>query len=371
MHATSVRPLSSLSIALTAITLGSVLTLGCRSSQETEAESAVVEAKLLHASGVCLARVTQIEELNEIPSDGDHWFKVSLQPIQSSGVTLPYLYIVKERGGHFPPELMATSREGPSVLKYDSLRVGEKHWFIFSNDVDPSQYPPQVAGWWPHRNRDVPQAVKRAVADDRFRYSPQWDSTLNVVYEAQANKKRAHFKIQVRDADSLGLDAIYMQAELSGQITELKLVHWNNWPEFEAPTDQDFGYLVLDFVGELLDGNSFQLEPATYPQRILWNPLTGDRLGHWIYSPQKPSLLMAFQQYLPSGETRSESRFELLTDGGKTAGADTDAWYRKTTIHYEDDKAVSKAIFRHQYIHTGEENGNSSYYWEPVAPAMK
>jgi hypothetical protein len=366
MNTPHIRPLVSLLIPISAITLGSTLTVGCRPPQESGPESIAIEASLLHASGVCLARVTQIEEFNEIPSDGDHWFKVSLQPIQSSGITLPYLYVVKEQGGNFPPELMNASRDGPSVLKYDSLRVGEKHWFIFSNDVDLWQYPPQVAGWWPHRDRDVPQAVKRAVAEDRFRNSPQWDPTLNVVYEPQKDTKQDNFTVKVRDADSLASDAIYMQATFRGQITELKLAHWNNWPEFEPPTDQEFGFLVLDFVGELPDGNSFQLKPGIYPQRILWNPLTGDPLGHWIYSPQKPSLLMAYQQYRSSGQKVIESRFELLTVGGKMVGSDSDAWYRKTTTRYEDNKPVAESTFRHQYIHTGEENADSSYYWEPI-----
>ncbi len=368
MNTTVIRPLATLFTSLAAMILGSSLTLGCRPPQESETESAAIEAKLLRASGVCLARVTEIEELNEIPSDGDHWFKVTLQPIQSSGMTLPFLYLVKEHGGHLPPEAINTSREGPCVLRYDSLQVGEKHWFLFSNDVDRSQYPPQVAGWWRHRDRDVPQAIKRAVTEDRFRHSPQWDPALNVVYESQESPKKSTFGVQVRDADSLASNAIYIQAELEGQLTQLQLAHWNNWPEFEPPADQDFHFLVIDFVGELREGHSFQTKSGTYPQRILWNPLTGDRLGHWVYSPQKRSLLVAYQQHLPSGQKIIESRFELLTDGGKMVGADTDAWYRKTTIRYQDGKPVTEATFRHQYIHTGDENSDASYYWEPVLP---
>ena len=339
--------------------------LGCQIHSESEEERRAVEQTLLRASGVCQARVAQVEEFNEIPSDGDHWFKVTLKPLRSSGTTLPFLYVVKERGGHLPPEAMATSREGPTVLKHDSLRAGEKHWFIFSNDDDTTKYPPQVAGWWPEKRGRIPGALKEAVRQDRFQHAPQWDSKLNLVYEVQADAGQSSFEVKVREADSLEPKDVLMTAQLVGQCQKIQLSHWNNWPEFETPDDEDFDFLIVDFEGELSRSPSFPHETGTYPQRMLWDPLSGHRLAHWVYLPNSPTLLLNFKQFSPSGDLRIEAIFDFVT---REAGPENEDQpeYRKIVNRYERDKVTSSVEFRHLYIHTEQDTSNSSYYWEPV-----
>ncbi|MBT5018704.1 MAG: hypothetical protein HON04_08150, partial [Planctomicrobium sp.] len=163
------------------------------------------EEILLRASGACLAKISKLEELDERPSDGDHHVKAWLEPIEESGFVPEFLYLVVEYGGLRPVEDMEELAQREMILRHDSLKVGEQHWFVFSDDFDSSKYPSKVAGWWRHEDGTVPQDVIAAIENDRFKSMPHWDETMNIVFSAAQND--GNIDVLIREADSESADA--------------------------------------------------------------------------------------------------------------------------------------------------------------------
>jgi len=146
-----------------------LILIGCGNSQKTHPSSPVsAENLLLPASGACLAKISKLEEFDERPSDGDHYVKAWLDPIEVSGEVPDFLYLVIDYGGMRPAEVLDELEQREMVLRHDSLQSGERHWFVFSEYYDSSKFPIGVAGWWKYDDGNVPHDVVEAVASDRF-----------------------------------------------------------------------------------------------------------------------------------------------------------------------------------------------------------
>lgn len=328
-----------------------------------------VEPMLLHASGACLARISRLEERDERPSDGDHWVKASLDVSQSSGKVPEFLYLMVEPGGLRPPPLEGELEEKltPTVLRHDSLQVGEQHWFVFSEHYDSAKYPPNVAGWWPYDAGTVPRDVIAAIESDRFHGNPVWDPNLNVVYEAYSDREEKTVRIVVRDADSLDDEAIRFDKTISGKLSFLQLQHWAWSYEMDWPQDERLHAVYLGVVGDLPDNNRFQQPAGTYRIQYAFDLETGRLLAAWIAANQEIWLMRAFQQYdRKTGELVTDMQFDLLESGGLTAGGESENWYRRVVRRFEQGKLISDQVFRHEYIKTGKERIYSSSGWLPV-----
>ena len=76
----------------------------------------------------------------------------------------------------------------------------------------------------------------------------------------------------------------------------------------------------------------------------------------------------AFQQYdTKTDDLRVKMIFDLLDSGGRAAGAETEAWYRKTVETFLDGKLTDTQQYRHQSISTGLEPIYSSTGWIPLS----
>jgi hypothetical protein len=347
---------------------GSCLCSACQKPASTghPGKSASVEPILLHASGACLATISRLEEHDDRPSDGDHRIEAWLKLEQSSGTVPEFIRLVIEPGGMVVEAL--PQAEGPKesmVLRPDSLRVGERHWFVFSEDYDTSRYPHSVAGWWRDSDGDVPLDVVAAVQNDRFADHPTWDRTLNVVtgWTQLDDEVRVH----VRDADSLDPTTMLFETTLKGKLHLLRLNHGPIPYEMEWPQAEASHFVQVSTIGELPAGNEFDL-PAG-PCRIMcaFELRTGKKAAVWVARNQEVWLMQAFRQYdLDSGAPTIVMDFDLLTSGGIAAGADAENWYRRTVKRFHNGQLQSEEVFRHESIKTGTERIYSGSGWLPL-----
>lgn len=325
------------------------------------------EPILLHASGACLARIVKLEEQDDRPSDGDHRIEARLEIEESSGTVPEILQLVIGHGGHMPIEVFQKleAQMASMLLRHDSLKVGELHWFVFSDDYDSTKYPYKVAGWWRYSDGDVPADVVQAVKEDRFADHPVWDGTLNAVYSW--TQIGDDLRIRVRQADSLDEDKILFDKTLKGKYESLSLSHWAVPYEMEWPEGQEGHFVKLATVSELPDDNEFDLPAGRYRIMYAFELYTGKKVAVWVAENQEVWLMHAFRQYDPeTGIPTIVMDFDLLTTGGIAAGSDTEEWYRRTVKKFQDGDMQSEQIFRHPYIKHGTEPVYSGSGWVSV-----
>ncbi len=110
------------------------------------------------ANGVALVEITDVSEKDGRPYDANYTVTVRFKALKQRGNIPDSLTMVKAYGGRrrgFPPL--------PTVLKHDSMKTGEKHWLVFSDQYDAKKFPAGIAAWWPADAKDLPAAVKNFV----------------------------------------------------------------------------------------------------------------------------------------------------------------------------------------------------------------
>lgn len=329
----------------------------------------IAEPILLHASGACLATIAKLEDRNEMPSDGDHWMKAWLDIDAASGDVPEFLYLVIQHGGHRPVGDLATLNDQQLILRHDSLKVGEQHWFVFSEDYDSSKHPRKVAKWWRNEDGNVPLQVVQAIANDRFKNRPTWDAQLNVVLESERDEEKDQYRVRVRGADSLDEDSWQFDESFRGRLQDARLLHSNDSYEFEWPMEAPLHVVAIQSVAPLNAENEFGLPAGEYRLKQYLDLNGGACLATWVAANQEIWLMHAFRQY-ESGTSNVvvEMQFDLLDEGGIDAGGETENWYRRILRRYREGQVEQEEFFRHPHIRNGTERIYSSAGWLPVSP---
>ena len=353
------------------------LSIGCHQDSWTRIKSttqtknmaaeAYAQSQLQRADGVCLAKVVRIVEKNEMPSDGDHFQEVWIEPIHSSGRIPDWIRVIIQHGGNMPLESIQELSESMKtrLINEQSLQPNQRHWFLFSDDYDSSKYPYRVAGWWPHRSDTVPRAIIDAIEDDQLREARIWDPTLDLLAIWQSQLPTS--SISIRSANSDNQTMVPLQLSVQGEIQEVHFYHQPFSYEMRWPESADMHVIHIETRRTFSASNDYNLPPTTYRVNLAFDPTNGKRIAEWIAADQEIWLMKAFRQFNPeNGKLTQEIRFELLEQGGLEAGADTDHWYRKTLTVYDDAGDTSVRTYRHEYIKTGAEPVYSSTHWLPV-----
>ncbi len=359
------------------VLLSITLIIGCNQDSWTHIKSMTktkgeaIEARAIHqllrADGVCLARVVKVVEKNEMPSDGDHFQEVWIEPIHSSGKIPSWIYVVIQHGGNMPLESIQEVTEAMKtrLISGDTLRPNQRHWFLFSDDYDSAKYPYRVAGWWPHQNQTVPRAIVDAVEDDQLQAPRVWDPKLDLIATWQSNT--AHQKISVRSADPKHGSTKPVETVVQGVIKNVSFYHHPFSYEMLWPTRGDMHVLHIETLQSLESDNDYDLPASSYRVNLAIDPLDGSRIAEWIAADQEIWFMKAFRQFDPeNGQLLLDIRYDLLDHGGVNAGSNTEQWYRKTSTSYDEEGATSVETFRHEYIKTGKEPIYSSTNWIPV-----
>ena len=106
---------------------------------------------------LCLAEVVSVEEVNEMPADGNWTVTARLKIIKRSGAAPQQISLVKEYGGKIAPGL-----EPPPISSLVLvLAKGKRFWLAFSADKE-------VIGWWPE-DAAAGKELEEAVREDQYR----------------------------------------------------------------------------------------------------------------------------------------------------------------------------------------------------------
>lgn len=356
------------STIVTVFILSMGLLLGCQRAEHRHSDVSV-EPILRRAYGACLARIVKLEDHDDWQPDGDHWIEAWLEVEEATGEVPQSLYLVVEQGGgHATIESFQQAKKNlqTRVLRHDSLKQGERHWFVFSADNDPAKYPPGIAGWWRDADGDVPYDVVAAIEHDRFADHPQWDKQRNLVTTWWQNRDQV--TVCVRQADSLDPESALFGETFQGEFKSLSLSHAPIGYGMDGPPGKPVCYVQLEIVGTLAEGNEFGLPPGDYRLRYAYDLETGKLAATWIAENKPAWLMVAFRQYdLESGQVSITMDFDLLETGGIEAGGDTPNWYRRIVKKYEAGELLREDTFRHRHIKTGQEPIDCSEDWFAVS----
>ena len=112
--------------------------------------------------------------------------------------------------------------------------------------------------------------------------------------------------------------------------------------------------------------NPFELPPKKYRIHYAFDAQSGDKIAEWV-AVDRNLADGSVPVYEPSsGKLIQSISFDLLSEGGRSAGSDNEHWYRKTVTRFENAQQTKVAHFRHEFIKTGEEPVYSSTGWLPV-----
>jgi len=354
-----------------------LLQLGCGTTNwdeivsATELKAIAVESSanrvLSRADGVCLARVIQVVEKNEMPSDGDHFEQVSITPIYYSGKIPDWIRVVIQHGGNMPYEsIVELEKEKVNqLIQPRTLIAGELHWFVFSDAYDSSRYPYRVAGWWRYSENDVPKTIIEAIDNDRLRLNRKYDEGLDLmaVWNPTIDQSTVtlHHLMRAEKEDKA------TKIIVPGHLDDVAFVNHSFSDEMQLPDDYTGHILHLVTHCYLGTENPFGLPPGRYRINHAYEIESAQKHATWVAANQENFLMLAFKQYNPiTGLPLLSMKFDLLEHGGLEAGSDTEHWYRKIVTNYQPNGNQSKSQFRHQYIKTGQEPIDSSNHWLPI-----
>lgn len=339
-----------------------------RAKHASRDRGSVVESRarelLSRADGACFARVVSVIEKNEMPSDGDHFQEVWIDPIRSTGNVPQFIRVVIQHGGNMPVEAWQELEETKNrrLIRPGSLQPNSNHWFIFSDAFDSSLYPYRVAGWWPDRDDSVPKSVVKVIDEDHFVEPRKWDKTLDLV--ATWSNQSDLCRLVLRSVKS---DDTLAQIDVAGSVEKVQYFHHPFSYEMDWPEDGELHLIHVETRCTLEAQNPFELPPKKYRIHYAFDAQSGDKIAEWVAVDQEIWLMVLFRQYEPSsGKLIQSISFDLLSEGGRSAGSDNEHWYRKTVTRFENEQQTKVAHFRHEFIKTGEEPVYSSTGWLPV-----
>lgn len=325
---------------------------------------------LSRADGVCLAKITRVVEKNEMPSDGDHFQEIWIEPVLQSGNIPDWILVVIQHGGNMPLESIQELEKFRvhQQIQPGTLQLNKLYWFIFSDAYDSSKLPYRVAGWWAHEDRNVPEVVVSAIQTNQLRLPRKWNSTLDLLATWQSSPKTSTLNVKPVEPSTNEINPI--EISTPGSISNVSFFHHHFSYELTLENEEELDLVYVETRGHLLAGNEFDLPKARYRINYAFDLSTGRKIAQWVASDQEVWLLKAFRQYNSANGTLARTmKFELLKEGGLSAGSDSEHWYRKTITTYGSNGRLITEHFRHQYIKHGDENAFSSTHWLPVSDA--
>lgn len=305
---------------------------------------------LTRASSACLVEITNLEEFDERPSDGDYWVKASFEVIEATGDIPEFLYIVKESGGHLAPPPANTPPSPPPRLTHNTLSVGEKHWFVFGTEGDGSQLPYGMTGWWPAGAKDLPNSVIAAVKEDRFKWHPVYDTTCRLIHEWHEDKSAGKVTVRVRNGDEQ-LWSRQFDGTVNPDHPTTNVWNYGTAYEMEWPEGKPFLGLFVKLVQTLPSGSEFNVPAGAYRVDYALDMKTSETLAIWVATNVNEAWNKhAFRQYdADTGRVIIAADMKNLDSGGVELGGETENWRRKTETRFdpESGEQLSHGVFRY------------------------
>ena len=308
-----------------------------------------LEEDLAKASGVCLAKVTGLKEVDERRSDGNLAVIATLQIIRGFGAMRKLLNIVKAYGGVMPHPVDRSPR-GP--LRHDSLEKGGRYWFVFCSvhEHESGKYPQGVIAWWPQNTPKIAEVLEKAIQKDQYAWEPQYEPKTGLFYGHKAEPGKNRWRIRVwKNAKPL------WEKVLQGTKAD-RWIPWRFWPGGDALSVQPedcpriTGVLRAETARRLEEGNEYGLPAGKYYVAYCFDADTGRRVSAQVSKFQQGRAEPRLVLYdLKTGNVRMERAFQWMPTGGIAAGAKKESWLRKIVRRYDPKtgKKVGEEVFRY------------------------
>lgn len=313
-----------------------------------------------NAAGVALAEVEEIKGYDERPGDGNKGVRIKLKQIRGSGFFRDTINVVTAHGGkRGPGASLKPSEPKPSdLLKPDSLKVGERHWFAFASRYDYERHTQEVIGFWPEKD-EAATVLETAVKNDSFRWQPLYVPNLKLSYGHVVEK-----------------DGWRVRGEQNGKVlwehalTGKPLNDYNfglfesTGGDFEVAMPKCGRILFTESDTKLGKDNEFGLPAGPYYVNHGFDPVSGTRHATWIRLAQGPSVEVMNRAYdLTSGKPSREVQYDMPKTGGIAVGAKAEEWWRKVERTYDAKGKVTKEEqFRY------DESADREKRWVKVKP---
>lgn len=221
---------------------------------------------LARASAAAVAEVVAMDEKDHRPACGDWAVDVRLRILRRSGEARDRLRIVKAFGGLRRPGA-AAPQDGP--LRADLLQHGRRYLLLFASRHERARYPQGVIGAWA-----ASAAVERAIDDDRYAWSPQFDPASGLTYGRRVEEKA--WRIQVRKGGTL-LWENALQGRPSGRHAGWGLFRPEELARAKGIAPAPPAWLLrAETATELGDGNPYGLPAGRYHVATTYDAATGD-----------------------------------------------------------------------------------------------
>ena len=325
------------------------------------ADPTTVEQLAPHAAGVALLEVRSVTEEDSRPSDGSLAEIIKFKPVRASGAIPKQIYIVKEHGGLAPP---GVNRNPPKhVLPPGELKKGKRYWVAFASNHQWEKYPEGVIGYWPGKDEKAAKLLGDAVKEDVYKWHPQFHPKTGLTYGRLVDDKEKKWQVRVIKAGKVLWEATLMGTPPTEEYMTWGM--WDNWTEgFPSKMPESGHVLIADTLRPLGAKNEFDLKAGKYGVGTAFDPETGKRVAAWVYPNPWPPDHILNRDYEPkTGQLRQEARFDWPETGGKTVGADTDKWYRKTVRTFDSTtgKVTKTQVFRY------DDGQGAGARWVPVS----
>jgi hypothetical protein len=310
------------------------------------ASIARLEGLVPHASGLCLAEVVDLKEIDARPMDGNLSICATLREIRGSGKRQHAISIIKEWGGY--PNPRSKAPEIKLKLQPDSLTKGQEYWFVFC-----SPYMQRVEGiidYWPKGTPEVDELLTSAVSADYYCWQPQYHPESGITYGHLAISEQKGWRLRAqKEGKTLwektlpGIPSPFLMTEGIGVLDR-----GSNPSRWFAPVAQRFE-LWAETETMLSDRNDYQLPSVKYHFQEQFDLETGKHVAASILDGKTGATPIVFQVYdEKTGRRRGEERYEYIKIGGRFFDADTDGWVIKVEQTYDpvSGDLMSEELYR-------------------------
>jgi hypothetical protein len=363
-----------LSVPLTAATPGAGApgpSPDARAVAEARAQAAAFDALsprevLARASGVSLAEVTGLREVDDRPGDGSLHVDLDLKTVRGSGDVLESLSIVKAPGGHRPPHHLAIP---PDALFPVPFEKAKRYWFAWASRHDPAGRGRRLLRWWPEAG--APGEVAETVRDNRYAWRPQLVPEAGVFYGHRQDPRTKRWLLRVNKVDPAaggGPGDVVWEKQLGGPPADARYMAWDVYPrqsvvELRDHAQDTRGNLFLTVVTteDLPPDNPHGLPTEPHSITTYFDLDSGGRAAEQIHAIVHHKPMFAGDQFGPTfsevvfrtfdlrtGGPRWERRSQWMEKGGLAAGSKAEGWLRRTERTFDPDtgRAVGEEVFR-------------------------
>ena len=277
-------------------------------------DSSAFEKVAPSACGILLAKVVEVKEVDLSPMDGPKYLELKVAPEQSTGrtETTINLYDLPEGNQVASP---TNSRLPPDVPR-QALRLtpqlGQSYWFAF--EMRDNYGTPEILQVWESNDKEVTDLFKRVILNKQLKFPPFVDRNLGITIRHTILRDDEWEIHAARKGSQI------WSAKLKGTFQDGYFGFFSSGLEVRdipSAIPESGKLLLATSRQELGQGNSYDLPKGLYDVVQAFDPVGGQVLVVYVFSPEKPIRCLAIEEFDPKSAkvTRRDRFVEDRGDG--------------------------------------------------------